>query len=1372
MDCFSQKTAWSHFGTPSFKVTQFTNNSISSGNNTSGNFIDPTTNATITEYVGMNQQFDINGKVIFTVISTFENIFFYNNKNELLDLILGKMSPEITIIPVKDGVVYHILAGDSCYSFNLASNEIVPEYKYGTVNFLSSLSTKQFGIQAAKTISNSNCTKKYLLYSISGNPPGYTGRYINVLEVIIDENLNCTINNIDNYNISNVHSGATNFSYNHCEMELSPDGSKLAVVEKDQILIYNINTSNYKISGLYDSYRFNPSGSNNFLAGIEFYDNNNLYMTIYDSYNSTNNLRGIYHWNFSNTSTPSKLSSTEDFSKSMIEKGKNGKLYTLKSDGVYEININTGQVNLSQSIVGGIVKRGDIYKYHYLNIPSYVDNQIYYLPDQLDNEINENLDLDEVVSSFTFLPGPSFSSYNWNNSNHGFTKKGSGRVIVLNEIKVQNTVVANLDGMTIEFWKDAKMNIYPGASVNLLGTDLKGVGCSSMWEGVRLLKSNVNSVNRFTMKKNQTGKTSSISDALIGIKTISFLNRIEIKEESNFFANEIHISTNNAVASRTTIINSIFNGNIALKDQTKGLKNGYSDSKNRTKIGVQIINSQVTIGDITNLTNKNIIDGGQLGLQAIGSSVVLHNAEVKGQKSYGFEYNANNNPNKTLIVQKCNFHDLFRGIRIGNKTKKTEIYENAFLNTSGYAIEYVSNPGGELIIGSNSNPSFGNTFNNCNWSAIQSFDNSSFTIYSNNQVSGSKIEIWNNQISNHLYAAGISIGEPTNPSRSYVSLKIENNQIGQGLPIGQGILIKQINGANPANPLDRLNRGSNYYKADFLVKNNNVQFSNSVNAFYRGIWTENSGNLNFLSNSVQVIGSGDWRPTAIRISDGRNNLVAENILRAGNGLQVTGNVIFSNYYCNTLDNCVNGIQLGWNTLRNSVTMPNTPHSDLTIHGHKYSSANYYGRPNIFTNSIAWGSDINVYNQAIDRNQWDFTNGNIPRISYLFPSTAFPNGIIHNRSRKDMCIISSTDSSELYLDSQFVDYQSEQNPVRKWKLMYDIVRDNSSSNSTQQIDNQPIISLVNIEKTIESRDFSLAANQLNSFIPSNSIESSFKTVYSIWVNNQIQSSFHYCGINNTIQDTIWMDSINYITDSLSNDTFYTCLKTSILSDSLVAVLSSIASQDATLVNPAAYPARAILWATNHLLFEDSPLNNFPNISGKIDALCIGFQNCSVSINTNNGLNTGISTISDSSGLYFFDGNQLKNLDSNLQYQLFVQFPDSSSLTSTIDNWKDLAYSSPINFNCVSPAPNPNQTKYISNLESVILFPNPSNGNFELSNLPNKWYIALYNISGNKIMDKIGMEESVKINLNLSPGIYIIKVISSDDGEETHIKFLVK
>lgn len=109
-------------------------------------------------------------------------------------------------------------------------------------------------------------------------------------------------------------------------------------------------------------------------------------------------------------------------------------------------------------------------------------------------------------------------------------------------------------------------------------------------------------------------------------------------------------------------------------------------------------------------------------------------------------------------------------------------------------------------------------------------------------------------------------------------------------------------------------------------------------------------------------------------------------------------------------------------------------------------------------------------------------------------------------------------------------------------------------------------------------------------------------------------------------------------------------------------------------------------------------------------------------------------------------------------------------STSAKWTELAYSSPINFDCISPSPT--QSMIESGDNKIILFPNPSSGEFKLSNLPNNWYIAVYSVSGSKIMEQSGSDDTLNLKLNLPEGMYFIKVISKINGEETQFKFLVK
>jgi hypothetical protein len=564
---------------------------------------------------------------------------------------------------------------------------------------------------------------------------------------------------------------------------------------------------------------------------------------------------------------------------------------------------------------------------------------------------------------------------------------------------------------------------------------------------------------------------------------------------------------------------------------------------------------------------------------------------------------------------------------------------------------------------------------------------------------------------------------------------------------------------------------------NFVVSNKEIKFSNQLIPNYRGIWTEKSAKNNFISNNISVVGAGDWRPNAIQISDGQFNMVIQNTLHAGNGLQVTGDGMFSNYYCNTFDNCVNGIQLGWNVLRNSVPGPGANHDDTKIHAHSYRNTaisllyNFYGRPNVYQNSIKWGSDIHVYNQAIGRNQWDFSSGVVPRISYHFPSPQFPNGIVHNPRRYEMCESGSSplDTTQgQFNDSQFVDYESETNPVLKWKLMFGIASAFLSSETNEQINNPAISDLVEIEHSIAGRNYIQAANQLSNYNPTNSIESSYKTVYEIWVNNRLGIYSNSFGNNTTRIDTLLIDSNSVYIDTVVVDTAYHCLFTPELNDSLVSILSAIASQNATLENPAAYPARAILWGTKHLLFEDSPLEPLINITGTIDASCSGYQNCTISIITNTGSPTGISTTTDSSGNFFFDGGLLQTLDSSMLYQCFVLLPDSTVLTSNAASWRDLAFSSSIDLSCVSLVPF-NQTTS-TQTSTITIYPNPGDGHFQLANLPEKWYIAVYSVTGQQVYEKEGEGSNYSSLTPLPSGLYTIKIKSKDNGQESIIKYI--
>lgn len=1370
----AQKVAWPHFQNGNYLSTKFTSGSISWGNS-APRLINPRTKTFFTEYVGLNQQHDINGNVLFTVIATIGEVYLFDRNNNCVNSgnpIKG-VYPEITIVPLKNGLIYHILVGGEIWQYNYVNNEFIDPIanaNYGTYNLQANGNSYKSNMQAVRTINNNSCEQSYLIYSLSANNPGITNREIWVTKVDAQTGFS-TDTILQKYNINGYTGIPTAFEYEHREMELSPDGSKLALVDNTRIFVYSINPTSGKITGVAHDYDYSTSGTSKSIAGIEFFDNNNIYYSLFDQCNPSNSDRGIYHWNIGASTTPVKLNASANFSLSMIEKGKNGKLYTVKSDGLYEIVTGTNQISLALASPSPLIPRVDI-NYTIFQKDGgtcSVNNPKYYLPDQLDNQTQENLDLDEVVESYKFR-GP-FKTYSWSNASHGFTKKGRGRVIVLKEISVPSSCNVHLDGMDIEFWTDAEFSIESASNLILKGTECRGTECGLMWKGITLVNSTgAANTNSLIMGKNAAGRKSKIADAYVGIKAFSNC-RVETVEGSTFEKNERHMSLVSAIPARVKIWDCLFIGDLPLKNPNKGSSNGYSGGGGRTITAIELVNATVNIGDLANAGSKSTLVGGQFGIHATGSIVNLYYAEVSGQKNYGLWFDANKTTGRTLRAESSIFRDLYRGIHVRNNAANTEIFRNTFNNTYGYAIEYMSNPGGKLFVGASN---LGNAFNNCNWAAIQCFDNTKYIGSKQNQLAfNSDILIQNNTINNHVYASGIAIAEPAPAVRSYGTLSIENNQIGTRRPIGQGIVFKQVSGGNPDRPLNKAVKNSSpaFYNSDFLVKSNKIVFTNSFNAFYRGIWTENSRGQNFLNNNISSPGSGDWRPSAMRISDGKNNLVADDTMHSGNGLQVTGDGMFSNYYCNTLDNCVIGIQLSWNFLRNKVRPPFLSHNDSRIHAHQYNtSTDIYGRPNNYNNGVSWGADIHVYTNAVDRNQWDFINGKIPKISHLVKPPNFSRGIVHELFRKNICNTEvgggqGTGETEV----RTIDYEDETNPVLQWKLMYGIAHDVAAGISQQPIPQPGITALVNIERAIQEGNYPQAASLISNYTPCNAIENSFKTVYNIWVAHKLSARLEARGTNKIRIDTLWLDSTNIQIDTVWCDTLYHVWYTPELNDSLVNILSGIAAQDATLVNPAAYPARAILWALRQLQFEDAPILYPPAISGLIHPDCQFSDIYQVKLFTANDNYTGISALTDSAGSFYFDGHRLQTLDTLDRYYLQTTLPGGGVLKSMTGTLKELAYNSGHTLRCNNPAPRSSGFLTV-NGESTMLFPNPGNGSFQIVNLPEKWYLAVYNTAGQLLYSQQGQGKTYRPDRILGSGVYTVRIKNLEDGQTFIFKYI--
>ena len=135
---------------------------------------------------------------------------------------------------------------------------------------------------------DSICESRYYIYSLVANNPGSSFRGVQVTEIKEEKmgtsNTGFESKTIQNMDISSFFSGTytTSFEYKQTEMEISEDGSKLAIVENNYILVYEINTSNHKIGSLLKQFEHNPSLDFS-IGGIEFADNNTIVFSRYDS---------------------------------------------------------------------------------------------------------------------------------------------------------------------------------------------------------------------------------------------------------------------------------------------------------------------------------------------------------------------------------------------------------------------------------------------------------------------------------------------------------------------------------------------------------------------------------------------------------------------------------------------------------------------------------------------------------------------------------------------------------------------------------------------------------------------------------------------------------------------------------------------------------------------------------------------------------------------------------------------------------------------------------------------------------------------------------------------------------------------------------
>jgi hypothetical protein len=1309
-------------------------------------------------YSAINAATDISGKLIFYAITTLDSTYVFDRANKLNAKWPGS-SKEISIVPIDAGVRYHIIAGGKIKSYNLAKNEIIDEVAFSTPELVLSVGNNNLKetVQAVRIFKDgTGCIEGYNAYFIQANANGGSSRQITRVRCLkakhgedFSENDNVTIYT---YDISAL---AYGFNYYIAEMDLSDDGTKLAFADLNKVWVVNIDGAGD--IDLNTSYSTDYSEMNYSLAvgGLEFVGNNKLIYSIFNAMEEEDDEKDeIRLWDFIEDDTY-VFDESYSYARSNIEKTTDGHYVAAAEDGIYQLDPD--ELTISSYLTGDTLYKNIDRFQHYRTTEGYSYFGIYNLPDQIDGQTNEYLDYDEVVFNLSVNIG-SGGTQTWTNTSHPLTTKGSGRVLVMNAISLTgSSVPIIMEDMEILFYTDAVMLASSANRITFRGCMLQAMSCGDMWRGIQVAHSTRTTPEGYMRLENHipTDNYTRIQDAYRGLLYQGRNTTLEITG-AHFAKNEKDLVIIGHIGNKVTIRNSYFTS-LPLRDQMRGSSEGHSDGKKRTINNIEIISSIVNIGH-TAPGQNNVISAGQTGILSHESKLTLQYTEIHSAKKYGIDFNSNWKSHPELDIRNCHIHDLFRGVVVYWGTSKSTFLSNSFSNTSGYAIEYKDNPGGELQIGDANNAALGNTFNNCNWQAIGCFNNNKFGVSQN-----TKIQISNNIFNNHSYAGAIFVGEAASPNRSYEILNITRNKVGVTEALGKGIIINSVTGANSDLPDMGEKR---FFEDKFRADSNEIRFSDPTK---EGIRLVNTKWYNVLRNDVHSGTWGDWRPSGLSMAEGRGNLVWGNTLQGGSGGKITGDNLFSNLYCNVLNQCVSGWQFEMSQIRtwyNGQTSINQYGYDYVIHGLARSGNDTDARPNSYLPlldplnpdpfHISWGADITLYTQDVDRHKWDLVqNKKIPRISYPFGKwTGGSSSIVHKTNRKNPCEnYIGPDSIYTNPPNNFSAY-GYIDTLLNWKILHHDIQ--IAHDTLKQSMNASIAALVEIENKLQMHEYHHADSLLAHFIPGNTWEEEISQVYRIWTTLNLSMDTIVHGYDQIIfTDTIWLSETTYDIDSFTLNSTWKSVSRSHLSDSLKDILVVIASKSPLYESPAAYSARVLLFALEEMDFQDSLPQFYPSIAGWVDSSC-NWSNFPIRLDlfTSTGDTTGIFTYADEDGYFRFDGVDLQQLDTSVQYYTGAYLDNDVLFISEENKWKQLAFNGPMLFTCSSGYPNKSRLLEPNNARLQI-FPNPTNGLITVSGLRGNWTLQVSDITGKKVLNIQGSGASTVCDLgSFKPGVYFI------------------
>ncbi len=934
-------------------------------------------NQTIGLHYASNVILDNTGAVALTVINTENEVLVFDKTSQLLsnelaplgDPIDWKPSSEINISPLSCGR-YLITTGNKMVEYDAYKNVFTHansgnqiRISSGHVNIYSS----SFGV---RKYGSSLC-----YYGLEASLLGGGGNR-KLCKIEYNESTHTATTTDEEY-IGIVNGVNTQFYEYTCELEISPNGQYLAFADNQRIFIYSL-TSTGDISGLFRSYTYKASnGPEKTIGGLEFSsDNQSLVFSTMEigQASSSNDQIGILTLSSGNVSF---ISNSSAYARSQIELGRDGKLYTTSSTGLYSIDIAQNTINAE--ITGLSIPYNFNTSYNQVNYCS-----IRTLPDQLDGQ---------TISD----PAPWLTNYTASSGTAIWTQGTiplpifAGKAMIGNKLIIPAGANITIQDLIFEFAEIASVEIKSGGSLTLQNTYFKGIDCRGMWSGISvedggtlIMKAGGNPISQSLNSK--------LADAITGVKSNGLNAKVRIEDFTTFSKNQTHLEINNGPASNPSTTNNIKISGAKFWHTTPLKENQYGTTINGQNYGTTSIK-------ITNpATNNNTIEinnceflKGQYAVFGSNSSIKLQSNNITGIGNCAVIATGPNTTGniKTIEIRNCNFDQNIQHIRL-TKGINAQLENNYMSSSSTRAIEWSENKNCKLIIGNENSPLFGNT--------IQTFGSDAIYCANNAGISGSanqsEIIIGYNSIINQPNGRGIYIGETAKAALStYKKLRIKANLLSN---INNGIFLQQLTGYQTNSIIPSSASSSAVSNIEFNTINTNF-YAPLANYAIKGI---NTSSFTFLENTITSNTITHTLTNGIVLESGQKNLVKGNIIKSGIGYLGKGNMTGSNYLCNQFNQNIYGIYLQDHILRSinqthgikDPTMPSwIPPYNPNITGESRHNRYY------LTQTI--GADIYLFenegpsappalrngiNDYVAVNKWVFTPGNLPQVVKYSP----------------------------------------------------------------------------------------------------------------------------------------------------------------------------------------------------------------------------------------------------------------------------------------------------------------------------------------------------------------------------------------------------